>query len=466
MAFGSMVLGVPTIVLDQVQQALLERAFHDGLYPELLFRQEATHEDFQGNIGSEIFQSRPGLLPAVTTPLLAGADPLPSEFTYEQWAVRIDQYSGRHDVHMPTSAVANSSLFLRGIQQLGLQAGQSVNRMPRNAIYKAYLSGNTVLLAATATTDTTIHVASLSGFREVIINATNGNARPVPVSPLKPMTVTIGTVTNTVIGYSPDDAGDDDGPGTLLLGAAVGAVVAIRSAVVSQFASVITRAGGGASVDSISIGDTVVIQDFINAANYLRSHNVLPHEEDGMYHAHIDPRVVSQLFTDTAWQRLFTAQPDHPVYKSGLIGTLAGIKLFNNNEVPKRTNTGVLTATGTNALYAQNIGAEIVNETAVEIARTIITGRGCLYEFALDESAYVSEAGVNGKIGEFSVVNNGVNVNTDGVRLIMAAPIDALQQKVRCSWTITAGWAVPSDQTAPTGVAKYKRALVIESAIS
>jgi hypothetical protein len=468
MAFSNLVLGVPAFLTDQVQQQLLERAFHDGLFPKLLFRQEAMFEPFQANIGTEIYQVRPGLLPAVTTPLRAGADPLPSEFTFEQWAVTINQYAGRKDVDMPTSAVANSNLFIRSIHQLGLQAGQSLNRLPRNALYKPYLSGQTVLTAAVgASSATTIHVASLNGFRDVIINTTS--ARPTPVSTLRPLPITIydGATarTNTVIGYLPDNANDEDGPGTLLLGAQVGGTPAVRSSIISAYAPSIYRAGAGTNVDAISAGDTLVIQDFVNAANILRSHNVDPHE-DGTYHAHIDPRVVSQLFADTAWQRLFTAQPDHPVYLEGEIGQIAGIKLFNNNEVPKRSNTGLLTGTGTNAFYASDVGAEVVNESGVEIARTIITGKGCMYEFGLDESNYVSEAGLNGKIGEFNVVNNGVAVDVDRVRLILAAPIDALQQKVRCSWSITAGWAVPSDQTAPSGVQRYKRAYVLESAVS
>jgi hypothetical protein len=468
MAFSPIVYAVPAILQDQVQQQLLERAFHDGLFPKLLFRQEAMFEEFQANIGTEIYQSRPGLLPAVTTPLRAGSDPLPSEYSFEQWAVTIAQYAGRKDTDMPTSAVANSNLLLRNIHQLGLQAGMSLNRLPRNALYKAYLSGQTVLTAAVgAAGATTIHVASLSGFRDVIL--TSATARPSPVSALRPLPITIwdGATarTNTVVGYLPDDASDEDGPGTLLLSAAVGGTPAARSAVVSAYAPTIYRAGGGLSVDALGPSDSLVIQDFVNAANILRSHNVDPHE-DGTYHAHIDPRVVSQLFADTSWQRLFTAQPDHPVYKEGFIGQIAGIKLFNNNEVPKRINTGVLTATGTNALYAADIGAEVVNENSVEIARTAITGKGCLYEFGLDESNYVSEAGITGKIGEFNVQNNGISIDIERVRLILAAPIDALQQKVRASWSITAGWTAPSDQTAPTGNQKYKRAFVIESAIS
>ena len=40
----SLVLGVPPQVLRLVQEGLLERSFHDGLFPALMYRGEAQEE--------------------------------------------------------------------------------------------------------------------------------------------------------------------------------------------------------------------------------------------------------------------------------------------------------------------------------------------------------------------------------------------------------------------------------------
>lgn len=124
----TLVLGIPPAVVNMVQQGLLERAFHDGLYPALQFRAEALAEEWPPNTGTELFMSRPGLLTPVTRPLTPGTDPVPQALSYEQWVATLDRYSGTIDTHMPTSATANANLFLRNIHQLGLQAGMKIGR--------------------------------------------------------------------------------------------------------------------------------------------------------------------------------------------------------------------------------------------------------------------------------------------------------------------------------------------------
>jgi hypothetical protein len=463
MPFGSSVLQVPPPIANLVQEGLLERAFHDGLYPALQFRSEALYEEWEGNVGTEMWMTRPGLLTPVTTPLAAGKDPSPETPIVEQWRAQVDRYAGRIDTHMPTSAVANSNLFLRNVHQLGLQAGQSFNRLPRNALFKSYLQGQTVTTAAALAAATTIHVASANGFTSVMVVGTD--ARPQPVSAAHPLPVTIPVIgVRNVIGVSYDDPTDVYGPATLTLSAALGGGgIAARTSIVSTYAPFVIRTGGGTSVDAISTADTAVLQDFINAAAYLAGHNVAPHD-DGFYHAHISPLVNAQVFTDPVMQRLNTALPQGVMYSKGFIGQIARILFFENTETPTQRNSGALTLTGTNAFYAKDMGAEVINDTSVPISRTIVTGKGALMEYGLDESKYISEAGINGKIGEFSIVNNSAQVMIERVRLILAAPIDALQDMVRASWSATVGFPTPTDATATTGSQLYKRAVVIESA--
>jgi len=458
----SLVLGIPPLILNIVQSGLLERAFHDGLFPNLLYRGEAQYEDWPANTGTELFMTRPGLLAPITNALVPGVDPVPQTVSYEQWVATLNRYAGTIDTHVPTSVVAQADQFLRNIQQLGLQAGQSLNRLPRNALFKSYVSGQTVLIAVTAAPDTVIRVASLNGFFDVVSRGVN--VRPLPVSPASPLPITInGTINRNVIGAFPDDANDPYGPGTLLLDAAVGAIVPVRSSVLSRFRARILRSGGGSSVDAIGAADVFTLQDAINATNNLRKNNVLPHE-DGYYHGHINLDANSQVFQDPAFQRLNTSLPDHTYYQKAFIGTIAGIAFYANTESPDLLNSGNRTLTGTNAAYSADIGAETTNESGVNIGRVIVTGRGAIYEKGLDENAYVTEAGVTGKIADFQVVNGGVEIKTERIRLILRAPQNRLQDQVAATWSITTSFPIPSDATSG-GLERYKRAVVIEHAL-
>ena len=462
---NSIAVGIPAAIQQLVQLGLLERAFHDGLFPALLYRGEAQWEPWEANTGTQIIMTRPGLLSPITTPLVPDQDPTPQTLTYEQWTATLGRYGGTIDTHIPTSVVSNADQFLRNIQQLGLQAGQSLNRLPRNALHIAYLSGQTESIATTASTDTTLRVASCNGFTQVVLVSTN--VQPVPVSAQNPLAIQLmngSTAINlSVIGYILDNATDPNGPGTLLLSTTVGAVVTSRSAVLSNYRPKILRAGGGNSVDAITSSDIFTLQDAINATNWLRKNNVLPHE-DGYYHGHINTDANGQAFQDPAFQRLNTALPDHVYYQQAFLGTIAGIAFFSNNEAADYTNSGARTLTGTNAMYSHDIGAETTNDSGVNIGRVLITGRGAIYEKSLDENLYVTEAGVTGKVGEFDVINAGVQVQTEKIRLILRAPINRLQDKVAATWSITTSFPVPSDISAG-GPQLFKRAVAIEHAL-
>lgn len=455
-------LGLPEAVVSLIQTNLIERAFADSLVPALLFRQEAVWEDFEGQAGQDIFMTRAGLMPTITTALTPGTDPNPQTVPYEQWQAVIRRYGGTTDIHMPTSAVAASDLFLRSIQQLGIQAGMSINQIARNALFKAYLSGQTTLRVATAAPDTTISVSSLSGFREVVLPG----VRPVAVSSATPLPITIGGVSKNVIAATPDDVAYPDGPGILTLSAAVGGVVAIRGAVISKYAPTILRSGGGDSVDALGSSDLFVLQDVMNAVSVLRANNVPPHV-DGYYHAHISPEMNAQLFADQVFQRLYTALPQSAAYREGFVGTIGQVAFYLNTETPNLVNAGATIQTGASyATLAQDVAAEVVNEGNIKVGRCIVTGRGVLIEKGFDEQRYISEVGVLGKLGNFSIVNNGVAIAAERIRLYLRPPVDRLGDTVAATWSLTTSFPVPSDLNVLTASkALYKRAIVIESAV-
>jgi hypothetical protein len=456
---------VPPIVAALHQEGLLERAFHDPLVENLQFRADAQREEADAQIGTSIFMTRRGLLPINATPRRANeGDPQPQALAYEQWISTLDRYYDTIDTSLIRARTQLADELGSDLHALGVQAGRSINYLARNKLYKPYAGGHTVLIAATAAPDTTIRVAALNGFRFVVLRGTN--VAPQPVSVALPLPITIGptAIARFVIGAVPDDPNDPDGPGTLTLSAAVGAIVAIRSAVLAGNRPRIVRAGGGTTVDAIGASDIVVLQDFNAAVTILRNNKVPPHE-DGLYHCHFPPDANLQIFADEVFQRLHTALPDGDRYQSGFVNQILGVKFIPNTECPNFDNSGATVATGTNARYSTMIGAETVNEGGTRIGRCIVTGRGAQYERWFDAKKHLSsEAGMTGKQGDFAVVNNGIQIDTDGIRLIIRSPIDRLQDIVSSTWDYIGDFPVPSD-IAAGGPEHYKRAVEVEFAL-
>jgi hypothetical protein len=464
---SGVVLGIPPVVLQLVQSNLLERALHDGLLPQMLYRQDALWEEWVAAVGTQIVMSRAGHLQPAIIPITPGQDPTPKTLTFEQWVVTMQRYADTMDTHMPTSVLASSDLFQRNVQEQGIEAGLTISRLARNTMFQAYLSGQTMSTVVTAAVDTVIQVASVNGFTDVVV-ATAG-ARPNPVTPANPLSIKIpfgGTyLTNTVIGVQLNNPSDPNSPGTLYLGAAIGQIVPVRTPVLSTVAPTVIRSGGGLGVDAITAADTLCLQDIKNAVQVLRSNSIQPHD-DGFYHGHLPPIMDAEVFSDPAFQRLNTALPDHDNYKQGWIHPTLGVMFIMNNDSPSVSSTiGQVSTGASGALYAYDIGGEVVNNLAVNINRCMITGKGTLIERGFDESKYIGEAGVTGKVGEFAVVNNGIAIGTDGVRLVIRSPLDRLQDVVATTWSFSTAFACPSDVTSIVGTpARYKRGVVIESA--
>ena len=447
----------PTVA-QAIQDRTLQRVFRDALYPRLLFRMEAQPELWAVNLGANQTFSRTGLIAPTTRPLTAGVDPLPRTYDIEQWEATAEQWGASIETHMPTSYVTLASLYLRNMHQLGLHAGQSINRVARDALFNAYLGGVTTTVGAHGAV-LIVNVTNLSGFTRRLLNG-----RPQLVSATNPLSVRFGAAPGTVrnvTGFTPTTAGDEIGPGSLTIDAALPAgPLADRSAVVSANALRTGTAirnifsGGGERVDDLAAGDVLTLADLRTAISFLRFDNIPPHE-DGTYHCHLSPGAESQIFGDNEFQRLNQSIPDHIHYRRFAIAYLLGMSFYRNSEAPTAA-----TVVAADATY----GAETANPAGVAVNRTIITGQGVLDEKYLDESKYISEAGVMGKIGEFAVVNSGIQVMTDRIRLILRSPLDRLQQLTSTSWSFSGAFPIPSDASATSSLATFKRAIVVSHA--
>ncbi len=454
--------GVPASILNLIQERTLERVFHDSLYPRLLYRGEARPEIWQANLGERMVFTRSGLIEPSITPLIPGQDPVPTGYQTEQWEAEAAQFGHTIPTHMPTSYVTLASTFLRNTQQLGLHAGQTLDRLVRNQLFRSYLAGESMVTVAAGAAATSVTVSSLNGFTQQLLDGRLG-----PVSPANPLAVTFSNaeVPNTVIGFTPANPSDPLGAGVLTFSAALVTGLPTRTGVFAANRSRRLRVGAGATVDALTSGNILTLDAVIQAVSRLRTNNVPPHA-DGYYHVHLSPAAEAQIFQDNHWQRLHQSLPESMAYVDLAIGRAVGCIFYRNTESPSASTVRIgslLTDPGGGGLarLAPEIAGEVTNEAGLPIVRTLITGGGCIYEKYLDESKFITEAGVTGKIGEFSIINGGVAIMTQRIRYILRSPLDLLQQTVSQTWSWSGDFPVPSDALSGD-TARFKRAVVIE----
>lgn len=449
-----------------VQENLLERAFHDALFPRLLFRGEATPVAWPQNVGDTMVFSAPGLIPVNAAPLAPGTDPVPASYPLEQWIAQIQQYAGTIDTAMPTSMVAIANLFLRNAHQLGMQGAQTLNRVTRNRMYAAALSGWTVADGAQGPT-ATLRVKRLNGFTRArnpaLVGASTVKFDFVSASnPLgiKIFDTTPAEVSRNVVGFAADIPGDESGPGTITLSAAV--TVLDRAYVISDDRTDIVRSGGGNKVDDIVGADIPTLADVRSAVAKFWSQNV-PEHPDMRFHCHLDPVSQAKIFQDAEFQQLLTALPDYYMYKQFALGELLNTVFFRNSECPV-AETVIGGSTATFDARDPFVG-ELYNNgnpaTGVKIHRMLFTAQGGILEYHSDLSALITEAGIMGATADPRIVNNGIEIFSERIQLIIRAPLNRLQDMVATSWKFIGDWPVRTDAAAGSA-ARYKRFLAIE----
>ena len=451
-----------------VQENLLERAFHDSLFPRLLFRGEAAPVQHPGQAGDTIVYTSQGLIKPKLRPLVPGVDPVPSTYQSEQWIGQLQQYGDTVDVHMPTSGAAAASLFLRKAQQLGMSGGMSLNRASRNALYNAAEAGWTVADGAQGPA-ATIRVKRLNGFTrarrpDLALGSAVGYA---PVSGNNTLAIRIWDTTGAaawvsrqVSTYTPDTVGDETGPGTITI---TGGTVTVtdRAAIQALDRTSHVQVGGGESTDAIGAGDHVKLADIRSAVTRFWDQNV-PENADGFFHLHLDPTQHGQVFSDSEWNRLFTATGvDSVQYRNFALGQVLGCAVFRNSECPKTDTVDP----GDGVTFSQDdpFAGELYSNglaTGPRVHRSLLVAQGAMLEHYSDLGALLTEAGIAGKIAEPRITNNGIEVFTDRVQLIIRQPLDRLAQMLAVTWNFIGTFVVRTDNT--TGdAARYKRVQAI-----
>jgi hypothetical protein len=316
-------------------------------------------------------------------------------------------------------ALANK--FLSDGETLGINAGQSLNQIARNKLYKAYAGGRT-WCTTTAGSDSTIIVQSTNGFEQVLVNGV-----PTAVSSSNPLTVSIAGVANTVTGVN-------TGTSTLTLGTARADTAG--DSVVAANAPVSVRATGSSAFD-LSSSNTVTFANFRSAVARLRKMAVPT--LGGYYVAHIDPDTEAQLFADSDFKQALQGRVDSPIYRDLSIGRFAGIDWVRNLEVP--------------TLLGGSAGTLTVH-------RPVVLGAGALIAAPFERTGTLLEGSGVEDVPEIRNITPAAGVD---ISLIVRPPTDRLQQVISTTWSWVGDYGVPSD--AGTGdAALFKRGVVIEHA--
>ena len=446
---------MPQGIQAAIQQGFLERDFQEALRSTVGFRAIADKEEVAINVGETVIKTRNGLKAPAMAPMMPSANTNldnglnPSAFTIEQYALALNQYGDTIDLNIVTSQVGIGNQFLLNTTINGIQARQTLDRLARNALYSAYLGGNTRVRVSLTSAGPNIAVDDVRGFLTVL-----NNGQFLPVSPTNTAQVVVGANVYTLIGVTPDQSSVSSVlPGTTGISGQSGLLtfatnVATTDATAGNLVAhangpVVVRPngkwGGGASPNattaSLATSDTLTLGAIEDAVAQLRANTGMLQDPFFLY---LDTFSMRQLFSDPDFKLMYQGQYGSEEVRTGKLFQLFGVNFVPTNEAPVQPASSAV---------------------PVRVRRPILCAPGVLIEGDF--------AGMREKAYEVAGSNSEVQM-LDGIMQVVRAPLDRLQQIVAQSWFWIGGFVAPTDATAtsviiPSAGAQYlKRAVVIE----
>jgi hypothetical protein len=431
----------PVSLQPIIQQGFLEREFAQALRSRLGYRACADRVNVAVGIGETLTKTRAGLKPSVTTPLAPATNTnfdnglSPTSWGVEQYTIGINLYAATTDLNVVTERVGIASQFLQNAYVNGEQAARSLDELSRNALFDAYLGGNTRVRTTLASAAPTVAVDDVRGFQTVFVNGVQQ-----AVTNSAPMTVTIGENVYTLVAVAIDSTNLSTSPngvsGTLTLSGNVSVSDGTsENTVTAASGSTIVRPSARTNTSLVTASDTLTMSNLLDAVAKLRL-NAVP-EIDGAYNCYLDPVSSRQLFADPDFKQLFQgATSANQVFKKGMTNDFLGLRFVPTTEAfvqPHPTLAGLM------------------------VRRPVICGQGALIEgdFAGMAATDVAPA-------------DSIITIVDGIAMVTREAIDRLQQIIAQSWYWIGGFCAPSDTTTnPTTIptatnAAYKRAVIVE----
>ena len=322
------------------------------------------------------------------------------------YTITINRYAATTDLNIVAERVAIASQFLQNAYVNGEQAARSLDELGRNALFSAYMGGNTRVRVSLSVAGPTISVDDVRGFQVVFVNGVQQ-----ALSSTNPMTVTIGSNVYTLVAVAVDAVNVSTAPngasGTLTLSGAV--TVSDGTAgntVTAANGPSIVRPSQRTNTSLVAASDTLTMSCLLDAVAKLRL-NAVP-EIDGAYNRYLDPVSSRQLFADPDFKQLFQgATSANQVFKKGMINDFLGLRFVPTTEAfiqPHPSLPGLM------------------------VRRPVICGQGALIEgdFAGMISTDVAPA-------------DAIVSMVDGVAMVTREAIDRLQQIIAQSWYLDRG---------------------------
>ncbi|MBV8467169.1 MAG: hypothetical protein JO218_14605, partial [Burkholderiales bacterium] len=326
----------PAALQPIIQQGFLEREFEDSLKSKLVYRRVADREVFPNRIGETLTKTRPGLKAAVTTPNNpAGNTNLdngmtPSTWTVEQFTLNVNQYSDTIDLNIINEGVGIASQFVQNARVNAFQAAQSVDRLARNALFNAYLGGNTRVRTTLGAPAASVAVDDVRGF---LFAPQNGVMQAVSAG--NTATVLIAGDSYTLVGVTPDATNVSTAPGGIsgvltFSGNVTVADGTAGNAVVHYNAPTILRANSRSTTAGLVTGDILTMGLLLDAQAQLR--NNAPILADERMVCYLDNKSMRQLFADQDFKLLYQGQYGSDTYRNGTVFSLLGIEFVPTTE--------------------------------------------------------------------------------------------------------------------------------------
>lgn len=457
-----------SILENAIQENYLQRGFIDPLVNRLGYRSISVKEDFPGRIGETITKTKMGLMEADTTPLDPATNSnidnglTPTPYQDEQYTLSVALYAQLAEpINLMDDEISIASFAMRNAANLGINLGTTVDRLARNALFNAYLSGNSFI--DTAASSTTQAVDDIRGFTTAVVVSNTAGNRVQPVSVSNPLLVHVNGVANAVTGFTIDLVNTST---TALTGGISGTVTLSSSvssttgwSIISDFAPLIVRPGGRSTSAALQANDLLTMNTIQQAVAQLRDNNVP--DRDGAYDMFVNAVSMRQLFQDPEFQVLQrgTSTRD-PNYKNAWVsGEFLDVRFIRTTET-----------------FVQRAGAVNGSVTVAQgVQRPIICGGDSLIEGVFTKGLNAiknmnSQNGVQSLEGRVNIQLLGAEYNQMGFYYNMRLPIDALAMNITQTASYVGGFVVPTDTTTTADIiptandAYYKRCVVIETA--
>lgn len=431
---------LPAPIQMIVQSGFLLRFMQKALYPNLLWRPQYNRFPTPMHLGEQFSFTRKSLLPAVQNALTPPANTdqtsgLTSNTpAYERYSVTMQQYANKQLINLLSSSIAIADLFVSGIEDMGLNAGLTMDLQARRRFVQAYRGGRTYVTTAAGPT-TSVAVNDGNGFDFVYVN---GVRTATSVTNPHPITITESGVPATrnvtAVTFGTLNQTEDNIPATLTLSANV--TVIVGDSVISTYAPRSIRPNGRTTSYNLISTDIFVQQNLIDAVTHLRRLGV-PTFEDGFYHAVVDPAMIGNIYSDPAFQRATATRYADDVFEYGMIGTYYNVKLYET-QLPPTGN----------------------NPAGIEVRRGIVFGRDPGYEADYDGGGRwhdVGQLSTNGYI-EYDPAT--------AISLIVRNPQDDLLQVADVAWSFIGDFVAATDFNSIVGnsTSVYRRGVLIETA--